>query len=217
MEAGFQRLQLAEGKMSVEEFNKLDQREFFNRFVSSNFPPTPFQHPVSNAHYYISFESSRSMSNYDLQACFELVAATSQKDYEGSSKGWNPRSKLSEMGLPDLRYLLVRPSPVGKPEGFISFMVTYEDGHEVSYVYEIHLASTLRGTGLGKRLMVLVEDITWNCRLEKVMLTVFVSNKAGMSFYENMGYVEDEYSPQPRTLRNGRVVTPDYKILSKPV
>lgn len=49
----------------------------------------------------------------------------------------------------------------------------------------------------------------------KIMLTCFVSNIRGVKFYEKLGYEKDEYSPRPRTLRNGTKIEVDYLILSK--
>lgn len=99
--------------------------------------------------------------------------------------------------------------------GFLSFMVTYEDGKEVVYCYEIHLSSLARGKGLGGLLMSRMEEIGRSVGLEKAMLTVFKSNRAARDFYKKGGYEVDENSPQPRTLRNGTVKEYDYEILSK--
>lgn len=51
--------------------------------------------------------------------------------------------------------------------------------------------------------------------VEKVMLTCFISNASGIKFYEKLGFVEDDYSPRERKLRGGKVVKPDYVILSR--
>ncbi|KAJ5973326.1 Acyl-CoA N-acyltransferase [Penicillium waksmanii] len=99
--------------------------------------------------------------------------------------------------------------------GFLSFMVTYEDGKEVVYCYEIHLSPIARGRGLGGVLMSRMEGIGRLIGLEKAMLTVFKSNVAAREFYRKGGYEVDENSPQPRTLRNGTVKEWDYEILSK--
>ncbi|KAJ5964369.1 uncharacterized protein N7479_004245 [Penicillium vulpinum] len=99
--------------------------------------------------------------------------------------------------------------------GFLSFMVTYEDGKEVVYCYEIHLSPAARGRGIGKLLMDQMEGIGRAVGLEKSMLTVFKSNEIARRFYERLGYEVDEYSPQPRRLRNGTIKDVDYLILSK--
>ncbi|KAJ5731279.1 uncharacterized protein N7483_005787 [Penicillium malachiteum] len=99
--------------------------------------------------------------------------------------------------------------------GFLSFMVTYEDGKEVIYCYEIHLSSAVRGQGLGALLMSRMDEIGKLVGLEKAMLTVFRSNVAACTFYEKLGYEVDECSPRPRKLRNGTIKEYDYLILSK--
>lgn len=97
------------------------------------------------------------MTPSDLTQCYDLVAFTSSAAYAASSIGWVPRKKRKEMELQDLRYLLVKkvmptgtsvamPIPV---EGFLSFMLTYEDGFEVIYCYEVHLQLHLRDVALG--------------------------------------------------------------------
>lgn len=89
--------------------------------------------------------------------------------------------------------------------GFLSFMVTYEDGKEVIYCYEIHLSSEARGKGIGRLLIGRMEEIGRAVGLEKAMLTVFKSNTVARGFYEKGGYGVDESSPQPRRLRNGTI------------
>lgn len=102
--------------------------------------------------------------------------------------------------------------------GFSSFMPTHEDGHEVLYIYELHLQPRLRGYGIGKLLMGVMENIGRKIGVEKVMLTCLVVESAGAGargFYERLGYGVDEYSPVPKKLRGGVVKKPTYVILSK--
>jgi len=125
------------------------------------------------------------------------------------------------MRLADLKYLLVREEAEGEGGaivGFASFMPTVEDGRDVLYVYEIHLAAALRGSGLGRRLMGLVEQCAREIKgVEMVLLTSFTRNRAARAFYERLGYGRDEYSPLPRELRDGTRVEPGYVIMSKAV
>ncbi|KAL2006950.1 hypothetical protein VTN00DRAFT_8388 [Thermoascus crustaceus] len=199
------------------------------------------QDSPSTTNYIIDIHTAQSVPPADFQACFNLIELTSSNDYMNSSIGWSPAKKRKEMKLPDMRYILLRPALApGRPDtgqheggvdkapseegtgagkgqvlGFLSFMVTYEDGKEVIYCYEIHLSPTLRGKGAGKHLMTLYEEIGRRVGLEKAMLTVFKANTVARRFYDLLGYDVDEYSPQPRRLRNGTVKEPDYLILSK--
>ncbi|KAJ5579897.1 uncharacterized protein N7459_005882 [Penicillium hispanicum] len=182
--------------------------------------------------------SAATIPDADLEACLDLVQLTSGDDYAASGMGWSRPKKRSEMRLPDMKYLIVRGAgrsaaeqqqerrPADEPDGpassedrdvlgFLSFMVTYEDGKEVVYCYEIHLSPTGRGKGLGALLMSRMEAIGRLVGVEKAMLTVFKSNTTARRFYEKGGYEVDEYSPQPRKLRNGTVKEFDYLILSK--
>lgn len=70
-------------------------------------------------------------------------------------------------------------------------------------------------SGLGSHLMGLLEGIARKMLVaEKVVLSCFVRNKRAVRFYEKRGYVLDEFSPQPRKLRTGAVVEPDYVTMS---
>jgi N-alpha-acetyltransferase 40 len=199
----------------VEAINALSLEDFQARCMPFLSPSTRFEHASSGESYMITLTSAGLISAVDLQHCQNLIASTSAADYAASSLGWRPRKKLREMRLPDMRYLLVRKTPEQRPEAFASFMVTYEDGYEVVYVYEIHVSAALRGCGLGRRLMDLVEETGREAGLRKVMLTVFDSNEKARAFYRALGYVVDDFSPGPRELRGGRTAQPDYVILSK--
>ncbi|KAL4941159.1 acyl-CoA N-acyltransferase [Aspergillus oleicola] len=107
------------------------------------------------------------------------------------------------------------PTLIEEFAGFLEFMVTYEDGYEVLYCYEIHLTPEAQGQGLGEELITCFERIGQAIGLEKAMLTVFKANKRAIKFYERVGYEEDENSPRPRKLRNGTVKEADYLIMSK--
>ncbi|MCJ1463753.1 hypothetical protein MMC07_002362 [Pseudocyphellaria aurata] len=183
--------------------------------VSSPAAPTLPPH-----RYTISLDSGPNLSARDFLFCYELVRSTSSAAYQASSIGWLPGKKRNEMRLADMRYLLVKSTAEDiaggeEVEGFLSFMLTYEDGFEVIYCYEIHLKPLLRGSGLGKQLIGLMEEVGQKVGVAKAMLTVFVENEGALRFYEKLGYEEDEFSPGPRKLRNGVVKNPTYIILSK--
>ncbi|KAL3474677.1 acyl-CoA N-acyltransferase [Aspergillus californicus] len=180
--------------------------------------------------YALSIHTASTIQPTELTACFNLIEITSSTAYKNSSMKWSPTEKRKEMKLPDMKYMIMRrvssnddgdgnsndiddePKEV---EGFIEFMVTYEDGYEVLYCYEIHLAPKVQGQRLGEELMSRFEGIGRRIGLEKAMLTVFKSNNRAIKFYERVGYTEDEYSPRPKRLRNGSVKEADYLIMSK--
>ena len=154
-----------------------------------------------------------------LEQCLELVQATSADDYRNSEMNWSKSKKRKEMNLPDMRYLILLEAKADNdPQavaGFVSFMMTYEDGYEVIYTYEVQLARAWQGRGLGKKLTQLVESVGRRVGVEKSMLTVFKANQRAVKMYESLGYIEDEYSPGPRRFRDGTVKEPTYIILSK--
>ena len=77
---------------------------------------------------------------------------------------------------------------------------------------------TVRRFGLAKQLMGYLVTVAENLPpITKVMLTCFVSNERALGFYRGMGFEKDDISPEPRTLRLGRVVEPEYVIMSRGV
>ena len=79
-------------------------------------------------------------------------------------------------------------------------------------------ALILDRTGLATALMRLLEGIAAALPgTAKMMLTCFTNNRRALQFYHKLGYSQDEYSPQPRVLRDGTRVESEYIILSKAV
>ncbi|OBT76029.1 hypothetical protein VF21_03571 [Pseudogymnoascus sp. 05NY08] len=189
--------------------------DFTKDYLPTDTPWTSFTHPGTEEKYTIELQNSSNLTRDELSACFSLVEESSKGDYSASKQGWKPAAKRREMRLLELKYLLVRSTKphdgeetgkAGDIEAFVSFMPTIEDEQEVLYVYEIHLAPSLRRSGLGRRLMMLVEDVARRTGVEKVMLSCFTRNAIAKGFYEGIGYRKDEYSPLPRVLRDGREV-----------
>lgn len=157
------------------------------------------------------------MSKDDFEACFSLIEETSRADYEASTSKWRPVHKREEMLTPGLRYILVKDDS-GTVRAFTSLMPCYENSQTVVYCYEIHLKPDLQRTGLGSLLLGFHHIVGFNLPLVyKVMLTCYNSNQGANNFYRKMGFVVDENSPVSRTTRGGRVITPDYAILSKTI
>jgi len=117
---------------------------------------TKWEHPRTKKTFTLRVLSSGNLSDRDLNACFELIAETSESDYRNSSVGWHPDKKLKEMKSAELRYILVKDGDGdgdgdgdsdsgGSVRAFTSMMPTYEAGQPVVYCYEIHLKPDLRG------------------------------------------------------------------------
>ncbi|KFZ16777.1 hypothetical protein V502_04907 [Pseudogymnoascus sp. VKM F-4520 (FW-2644)] len=200
--------------------------DFVTDYLPTDTPWTSFTHPATGDKYTIELQNSSDLTRDELAVCFSLVEESSKGDYSASKQGWKPTAKRREMRLLELKYLLVRSAgprdgdgtgKAGDIEAFVSFMPTIEDEQEVLYVYEIHLAPSLRRSRLGRQLMMLVEGVARRIGVEKVMLSCFTRNAVAKGFYEGIGYEKDEYSPLPRVLRDGREVEEAYVILSKRV
>lgn len=208
----------------IETANALSISDFHTKFLPDLSDALPLSTTILN--YNLTLESSSTIIKADLQSCYELIKATSYNDYKASSIGWSRRRKMDEMKSPDLRYLLIKKAALVEADstekcaledliGFLSFMLTYEDGYEVIYCYEIHLQSEFQGSGAGKTLMGIMEMVGKRAKVAKVMLTVFVENEGALNFYEKLGYERDVSSPAPRKLRNGVMKNATYLILSK--
>ena len=186
-----------------------------------------------------TFATASSIAESDLNGCFNLVKETSAAAYTASSKGWSDADKQKEMKEADMKYLMLRRiskegrEPAGhtaEPQSlhsdsdgqiaaFLSFMLTPEDDIEVVYCYEIHLKSDFQGSGLGKLLMEIMENIGALVNVSMAMLTVFTSNQAAINFYKRCGYewCDEEPTPPPKRLRSGvkNKPRPSYIIMAK--
>jgi GNAT superfamily N-acetyltransferase len=192
--------------------NSLKERQFAEKYLHSDRTITATKDEQYTTYPY-TFHTSSNLLPEDLQACFDLIEETSSADYKTASQGWHPHEKLIEMMDTDMRYILVQCEE--ELMAFTSFMLCEEEDVPVVYVYEIHLSSKLRGSGVGKALMHIVEDVGRKVGVEMSMLTVFTANAHAEEFYRRLGYTEDASSPQARKLRGGKVKRPEYLIMSK--
>lgn len=135
----------------VESANALSLRDVYDRFIPSELKkegsePFTFKLPDSlTSTHTLYLETAETISKPNLTACFNLIDLTSSADYAASSMAWRPSRKRREMRLPDLRYLLVKSkAEIPAIEAFLSFMLTYEDGHVVVYCYEVHMVPRSR-------------------------------------------------------------------------
>src|SRR2546421_4500254 len=126
-----------------------------------------------------------------LEECLRLIESTSAEDYRHSETKWSASKKRKEMRLPDMRYVVLMEADEDdlkdpKVAGFVSFMITYEDGKEAVYCYEVHLADAWQGKGIGKKLMAVVEGGGREVGGEKAMLSGFKANQRGGEMYVSL-------------------------------
>lgn len=179
----------------------------------------------------VSFQSSP--LPVDLHdACLDLFKANMSDMYQASSWGLDLDEKSSELRHETARFLIVEAAADAdgadantNDDGdtkrdvlaFVHFRFEPNDDEkpteEVLYVYEIQVSDRAQRSGLGKRLMNIMELVANKNGMQKVMLTVFKMNGGAMKFYrEKMKYAIDESSPSNF---DGEVA--DYEILSKVV
>ena len=161
-------------------------------------------------------------------ACLDLFKANMSDMYQASSWGLDLEEKSSELRHETARFLVVEAATdtdgAGASSGarrnvlaFVHFRFEPNDEEkpteEVLYFYEIQVSDKAQRSGLGKRLMNIMELVAHKNGMQKVMLTVFKMNGGAMKFYlDKMKYGVDESSPS-----NFDGEPADYEILSKVV
>lgn len=171
-------------------------------------------------------------------ACLHLFESNMADMYRDSSWGLDLEEKSAELRHETARFLIVEAfsssdststsggdtvneETGGNPKrdilafGHFRFEPNDEDKptEEVLYVYEIQISDAAQRSGLGKRLMNVMELVALKQGMKKVMLTVFKNNQGAMKFYlEKMKYDIDETSPS-----NFDGEEADYEILSKTI
>ncbi|ETV85892.1 hypothetical protein H257_02432 [Aphanomyces astaci] len=139
-----------------------------------------------------------------------LFCDNMQKLYEDSTWGFDLAKKRVELFEDAARYIIVERTP-GQVDAFLHFRFVEDEGDAVVYVYEIQVGPGLQRQGLGKRLMQLLQLIGRKYRMKLILLTVFKTNVAAMTFYtETLGFDIDDTSPSAHG-----DMSESYEILSK--
>jgi ribosomal protein S18 acetylase RimI-like enzyme len=165
----------------------------------------------------IQYNSSVDLSDTRFKQCLDLFENNMGEQYSKSSWGLDMKAKEDELRHEKARYLLLIPDDESDElAGFVHFRFTYDDeegpSYGVIYVFEIQIDESYQRRGLGKKVMDLVEALTLQAELYKVMLTVFKANESAMKFYLGpCRFTCDESSPSKWNH------PADYEILSKAV
>ena len=133
----------------------------------------------------ISFEPT--LSKPDLAACFDILEDNMKEQYEVNPWGWDPKMKRAELANDEARFVLVRDAE-NCIQAFAHFRFEVDDDdapeRAVLYVRELQVAEARRGSGIGRRVMGLLQLVGAKLELDCVLLTVFESNKGALAFYE---------------------------------
>ena len=145
----------------------------------------------------ISFEPT--LSKPDLAACFDILEDNMKEQYEVNPWGWDPKMKRAELANDEARFVLVRDAE-NCIQAFAHFRFEVDDDdapeRAVLYVRELQVAEARRGSGIGRRVMGLLQLVGAKLELDCIMLTVFESNKGALAFYEaKLKYVLDRDDP----------------------
>lgn len=150
--------------------------------------------------------------------CLDLFECNMGDLYRQSNWGLDMKEKKDELEHKNAKFLLVTSNDDNDDSivAFCHFRFDTNDDEDpteaVLYVYEIQVSSRARRSGLGRRLMTILELVARQVGLTKTMLTVFKQNEQAWKFYtEKLKYKVDEISPS----NYGEDV--DYEILSKRV
>ena len=122
-----------------------------------------------------------------------------RQQYDANPWGWDAAAKWSELAHDDARFVLVRGGG-GAIQAFAHFRFDVNDedyaSRAVLYVRELQVAQPFRSSGLGARIMNLLQRVAGQFELDCVMLTVFKSNARALAFYmDKLRYAVDEDDP----------------------
>lgn len=152
------------------------------------------------------------MNEDEIEVAFKMVKENMQALYENSAWGWQEKEKRDEMTEENARYLFAIDGEKNIV-GMSHFRFDVDEDDEVIYCYEIHLIKSIRGKGLGKFMMQVLEMLALKAKMKKVLLTVFKANERAVNFFNKLKYTVDETSPH-----NFDPLHPedyDYEIMSK--
>lgn len=153
----------------------------------------------------------KDLSSTDFDAAFDLVDKNMRWLYDGSSWGWSDKEKKEEMREDNARYLLAYDTE-DQIVAMAHFRFDVDYDVEVVYCYEVQLREGVRGKGLGKFLIQILELMAMKAKMKKVVCTVFKANRQAVNFFTKMKYTIDDTSP---SFQDEDFENVDYEIYSK--
>ncbi|CAI6366046.1 unnamed protein product [Macrosiphum euphorbiae] len=144
----------------------------------------------------MKFIKAPAMNTFLKAKVFSMVKDNMMETYKKCPWGWNGKDKRAELFHKDSRYILVQHSSNNSIAAFVHFRFDIENLIEVLYLYEIQIDKDVRGKGLGRYLMSLLETIAFHYKMKRIVLTVLKSEEDVVKFYFSLQYEIESYSPE---------------------
>lgn len=139
----------------------------------------------------IEHRNMADLADGEVELMLAICRENMQTLYEACEWGWNDKEKRSEMTESMAKFLIAR-NAEGKIVAFCHFRFDIDYDDEVLYCYEIQLTKSLRRSGLGKFLMMILELLAFKKQMLCVRLTVLKHNDGATSFFKACGYTRDK-------------------------
>ncbi|MGI5922053.1 MAG: ribosomal protein S18-alanine N-acetyltransferase [Syntrophomonadaceae bacterium] len=105
-------------------------------------------------------------------------------ELESFSLPWSKQSYLSELKNSFANYLVC--DSAGEVAGYGGIWVVFEEAH----ITNVAIAKNYRCSGMGKALMLALENIARTKKALSIMLEVRPSNQAARHMYKSLGYID---------------------------
>ncbi|CEL52226.1 hypothetical protein RSOLAG1IB_00765 [Rhizoctonia solani AG-1 IB] len=135
-------------------------------------------------------------ANEDLKAqIWDLFEENMKELYEEANdpqNEWNPTEKENFLFNELSRFIIVQ-NKEGKVKAFSMFRFKAEKNYRkktesLLYIYDIQVAEGFRGIGICRRVLIALENIAQELRIEHVMLMCLKDNTQALIIFEHLGY-----------------------------
>ncbi|TMW53306.1 hypothetical protein DOY81_001606 [Sarcophaga bullata] len=171
--------------------------------------PDVLLYRTGSTEYILYSRTKNDMDTKTLKWAFKLAERNVSPFYKTLSMGWQPKVKQSDLNKTWARYL-VAVDTNKTPVAYAMFRFDMDYGHSVLYCYEMQIEPSAQRKGLGKHMMMALEQCAKHWKMEKIVLTVLKNNENAQAFFKAIGYTLDDSSPDI-------LEKADYEILSKTI
>lgn len=105
-------------------------------------------------------------------------------EVESFSLPWSKQSYISELKNNFANYLVC--DCEGQVAGYGGIWVVFEEAH----ITNIAIAADYRGTGMGKTLMLELENVARTKKAQRILLEVRPTNNTARHMYKSLGYID---------------------------